>query len=338
MKCREVRSALVAYLDNEIMPSERTLIEAHLAGCGSCERELSALGSSRRRLTDSLKTLAAQAAPSRQALSHLQARLVEEVRTPPHRLTGWVTRSAPDERPATRFYRQGDHRMKKRWRIAFGTIGAIVIAAGVIALVPSTRAAAGEFFADVFSISSEDPPLQLGYLPEGFDSQPLYQTGAFRADTEPDAAGMGSASLQEQESLYQEGDRFLLVKTSVGVDAPLPEGQATDVGGVPAVLRTGLSGVLEPSVPDLGQDEPTSGAEDAGPSPNDEVIESWVSGGLDEKGNTWKSSGTESEIPSITYDNANAVTWDADGTRVEILSNLPVDELLKVAEGLVLDE
>jgi anti-sigma factor RsiW len=85
MKCREVRSALVAYLDSEVMPSERTLIEAHLAGCGSCERELSALSSSRRRVTGSLKTMAAQAAPSRQAWSHLQARLTEEVRTPPHR-------------------------------------------------------------------------------------------------------------------------------------------------------------------------------------------------------------------------------------------------------------
>jgi hypothetical protein len=46
-----------------------------------------------------------------------------------------------------------------------------------------------------------------------------------------------------------------------------------------------------------------------------------------------------SDAPSmapITYTNANDLTWIVDGSRVEMLSNLPLDELLKVAAGLVL--
>ena len=36
--------------------------------------------------------------------------------------------------------------------------------------------------------------------------------------------------------------------------------------------------------------------------------------------------------------NANVLSWDVGGTRVEILTNLPVEELLRVSEGLYLDE
>ncbi len=162
MKCREVKKALVAYLDGEVMPSERTLIEAHLAGCESCERELSALGSSRGQVTNSLKTTAAQAAPSPQAWSHLQARLAEDA--------GGATKP-------THSLRKGDRPMKRRWRIALGTAGAVVLAAAVIAAVPTSRAAAGDFFAGVFNIES-GPAAELGYLPVGFESGPVVVAGS----------------------------------------------------------------------------------------------------------------------------------------------------------------
>jgi len=38
MKCHQVSALLVAYLDGEVTPSERILIEAHLAGCDTCRR------------------------------------------------------------------------------------------------------------------------------------------------------------------------------------------------------------------------------------------------------------------------------------------------------------
>ena len=41
---------------------------------------------------------------------------------------------------------------------------------------------------------------------------------------------------------------------------------------------------------------------------------------------------------AFTYQNAIKLTWIVDGTRVEVLSNLPLEELLKVAEGLKLGD
>lgn len=43
-------------------------------------------------------------------------------------------------------------------------------------------------------------------------------------------------------------------------------------------------------------------------------------------------------IPPARCQNANALSRDVGGTRVEILTNLPVEELLRVSEGLHLDE
>ncbi|MBN1322023.1 MAG: zf-HC2 domain-containing protein [Thermoleophilia bacterium] len=312
MRCRDARKLLTAYLDSEVMASERTSLEAHLAGCVLCEEERSALVSSRRRVTDSLEAMAAEAAPSPQAWSHLQAVITEEVRTPCAHRAHW----------------EGDHRMKMRWRIASAALGAVLIAVCVIGVVPSARAAAGEFFASVFSIGGEDPPLKLDYLPEDFDSRPLYQSGVFAADIEPDASGMVSAPLEEKEALYRGGDRLLLVRTSTKMEGPLPEGLMVEVSGHPAVLRTGLSGEIEGHGTDL---------DDAGLG-SDEEVTGWVSGGTDGETRKWWESGSSAQIPSAHYENANVLTWDAGDTRVEILTNLPVEELMKVAEGVDPDD
>lgn len=54
MKCQEVNELLVAYLDNEVTPSERTLIQAHLAGCDACQEELAALSALQSRVSQFL--------------------------------------------------------------------------------------------------------------------------------------------------------------------------------------------------------------------------------------------------------------------------------------------
>ena len=40
MNCQEMTAMMVAYLDQEVSPSEREMVRAHLAGCASCQREL----------------------------------------------------------------------------------------------------------------------------------------------------------------------------------------------------------------------------------------------------------------------------------------------------------
>ena len=75
MKCQEVNELLVVYSDDEVGPSERTLIQAHLAGCDLCQKKLAALSATQGCVSRSLRVRAAQAAPSPQAWSRLQARL-----------------------------------------------------------------------------------------------------------------------------------------------------------------------------------------------------------------------------------------------------------------------
>ncbi len=43
MTCDETRDTLSAYLDEALAPDERSLVDAHLAGCAECRRELDAL-------------------------------------------------------------------------------------------------------------------------------------------------------------------------------------------------------------------------------------------------------------------------------------------------------
>jgi hypothetical protein len=301
MRCREVSKAFTAYLDGEVTPSEHDLIQAHLAGCASCERELSTLSSSRQRVTSLLKTRAAQVAPSPQALSRLQASLAKQAHPEP----------------------QGDHRMKLRWRIALATAGAVVVAAGIIAAVPTTRAAAGEFFAHMFSIEA-DGGLQFEYLPAGFEQQPAYLVGSV---SDP---AQGEVAQQEQQAMYQNGDLFLLVKTTTDTSQALPTGEVAEVNGLPAVLRTGLSGTYDgpPAVLASGGDAAASGA-----TPS---VVTGESGLVLVEGPTGAVPGDGSLLPSVAYDNANSLTWDVDRTRVEILTNLPVEELLRIAQGLTL--
>jgi hypothetical protein len=358
MKCREVKGALVAYLDGEVMPSERTLIEAHLAGCESCEKELSALGSSRGQVTDSLRTMAAQAAPSPHAWSHLQARIAEDA-------------AGAGAKKHTYSLRRGDRPMKRRWRIALGTAGAVVLAAAVVAAVPTSRAAAGDFLAEVFHIES-GPIAELGYLPVGFESGPAVVTGSATVAAPGEDA---QQSQRQEQALYKNGDQFLLVKTSDDSGEPLPKGQAAAVNGVAAVLTTGLSGSwdglpvpagggavlvsgqaqIAPAASGEGQLVPIAPAGAGGvkvaPTPGEQpativvgsdgsvISESGisVSEGAPE-GAVAVTSGTPPDMPSITYIDANSLTWVVNGTRVEILSNLPVAELQKIAEGLVLSD
>lgn len=78
MDCQEVNELFGAYLDGEITPSERMLIQSHLAGCDVCREKLAALPAAHSRVSRSLRVQAAWAAPSAQAWSCLQARLARE--------------------------------------------------------------------------------------------------------------------------------------------------------------------------------------------------------------------------------------------------------------------
>ena len=142
MKCQEVNELLVVYSDGEVAPSERTLIQAHLAECDFCQKKLAALSATQGRVRRSLQVKAAQAAPSPQAWSRLQARLAKEARPSSSWLPSWLQRLAPGiGRSIIQIFQGG---VTKKKGFAFAAIAALVIAVSVVAFVPSVQAQVGD--------------------------------------------------------------------------------------------------------------------------------------------------------------------------------------------------
>lgn len=250
--------------------------------------------------------------------------------------------------------------MKLRWRIAFGTVGAVVLAAAAIAAVPASRAAAGDFFAQVFHMY-EYTPMELSYLPDGFESTSggvTMMSGSATQSGQPDDA------VTSEQALYNDGDRFILVNTATNDGSKLPQGEKASVKGKKAVIVTGVSGTADglPELVDLGTASPPQGAAAAGDQPVDikgsgsatvvgvGTIVTDVGGGSatgamgeigvsssssGEGGPSVQYSGPPPETKPFAYTNATSLTWIANGMRMEIISNLPVAEILKIAEGLV---
>jgi anti-sigma factor RsiW len=73
MTCAERRAELVAYLDQELGPAERTELETHLAGCETCRTALAA----ERRLSGALASLPA-VEPPRDFEARFWARVARE--------------------------------------------------------------------------------------------------------------------------------------------------------------------------------------------------------------------------------------------------------------------
>jgi hypothetical protein len=96
------------------------------------------------------------------------------------------------------------------------------------------------------------------------------------------------------------GQWLIIDQSQAPADRSLPEGERVQVNGQEAVLLTGQSGVVE-----------------------------WLpmrrrSGGQQER----------PEPQELRYENATRLIWYAGDTRIEMLSNLDVQEVLKVAESM----
>ena len=328
MNCRDVTVLLVAYLDGEVTPSERRLIQVHLAGCASCQREQRATAATRERLSESLKMRAAWAAPSPQAWSRLQASLADEAQRPPDRLLGWLTLSAPDARrphPTT----QGVTIVKRR--LALAALAVVLVTVAMGASIPAVRAQVQQGWTLV-SVSGRaqftsyvSPPSPIADFVPGVGTVVESGTGVVVATTGSDQSGAmldgvpkaldgvpkgldGLPATQDgvTEAIYQNGDQFRVVTVSkADGNSALPEGEKVSVNGRPAMLVKGFSGEYRQSLSNL----------DGAVGPN----------------------GRPATLPTpvvIKYTNANQLSWIADGLRYEVLSNLPVDELLRVAADL----
>jgi hypothetical protein len=311
MKCREANELIVAYLDGEVTPSEQVLIQSHLVGCNVCRKELAALSETQNRVSQSLQVRAAQADPSPQAWDCLQARLSGQDLHSPSLLPAGLQHLAQGfNRISQIFQPKGGITMKKGFVLV--TLVVLIVALGMIAFIPSVRAQAGEMLNTWFRFKSpggeyevalsgpaEFAPLHPSYLPVD-----LQGSGVGISST---ITGEGSESV---ELVYHNEDQFLTITQSkASEDKILPVGHKVIINGQKGVLVTDLEGTFKYGfrIPEGAQ------VETLGTPPSER----------------------DTYHGTITYKDGKLLTWFVGDVKVEMLSNLPEAEMLKIAESLV---
>jgi hypothetical protein len=244
--------------------------------------------------------------------------------------------------------------MKTRFTVSVGTV--LLIIAGVVAFAPPVRAQVAELFHIVFfsdrtqdsetTVQVEGLPLsyqvlQPGYLPD------MFNQGA-------SLATFGDPS----EMIYSAGDQFLvLTQRAASAKKILPQGEALTVNGLPAVLQRGLAGHYDGPMTDQTGNSTTIYQLISGEMSGVVVVDrsSDVPGTINltttELPLNTVITSTDGALaspdmvqtqpisvplksPSFDYANAARLTFITGNTQVELLSNLPVEEVLKIAAGL----
>jgi len=127
MNCEQVQMSLVAYLDGEVTPSERTLIQAHLSNCTVCQQELTLLSTARSQVRSMLQRRAVHAVPSAEAWNRLEARLTKAEQLLSKK-EAWFTSKAPGVKHASNLHKKfGGVLMNKR-SIFSAMAGVVVLA------------------------------------------------------------------------------------------------------------------------------------------------------------------------------------------------------------------
>ena len=219
--------------------------------------------------------------------------------------------------------------MRKRFSLAL--VVGLLLVVGLIALVPTVRAGVTgmvgtwlDFTIPLLGdadVSLPDDaltfrPLHPTYMPDGF------------------SAGTVVTRRVDDESVFLlgfvNGEQFIAItEQAAQAGESLPDGEAMTVNGQDASLVTGLAGTLE-----LKPEESSSEAAAAG-EVTFAVVEAEAVVSVDESEEAGLEA-LETALPdSIDYSNANQLTWVVDGLKLELLSSLSPDEMLKVGESMV---
>lgn len=230
MNCNDVSKLLASYLANEVSSSEKKLVQNHLAACEACQKKMMTLAALQSRIRQTLQQQAAEAAPSQQTWSRLQAQMefpahVGHPSVPLSWLTSWKTKMSI-----------GVFTMKQT---AFVILAVLVLLIGTAALVPGVRAAVVENIIgwigyDFPSPNSQDilswgtvwgfTPYNPRYMPKGLTLKGSMVAG------ESDATKQVGLCYQTENP--QPGDPFIaIIETHLSSASTLPSGEAVTVKG-----------------------------------------------------------------------------------------------------------
>jgi hypothetical protein len=219
--------------------------------------------------------------------------------------------------------------MRKRFSLAL--VAGLLLVVGLIALVPTVRAGVTGMVSTWLNftipllgdadVSLPDDaltfrPLHPTYMPDGF------------------SAGTVVTRRVDDESVFLlgfvNGEQFIAItERAAQAGEGLPEGEAMTVNGQDASLVTGLAGTLE-----LKPEEP-SPEEAVSEGVEVVVVEAEAVVSIDESEEAGPEA-SEAALPdSMDYSDASQLTWVVDGVKLELLSTLSPDEMLRVAESMV---
>lgn len=202
--------------------------------------------------------------------------------------------------------------MKTKLFLAMLALTLIVF--GVVLFTPNVWAQVGPIFrwfrfegpadGDEVSISlaTEFTPLRPSYLPSGFETM---------------AVGLNPQVASLRYWNKSTGQILLIDETlMVGEKVPLPVGKELTLNGHAAVLIEGLNGDLT-----FVQLTPTP----VSPLSTPQTSEAQPLEALN----------VDENVEIVKYTNAKQLTWDIGNLRIQIISNLPLEEILKIAESFV---
>lgn len=197
--------------------------------------------------------------------------------------------------------------------LAFTAIAALVIALAVMAFVPAVRAQVGELLrwfrfespagGGEVSIpgSVEFTPLRPTYLPAGFQ--------AMAVGLNPEAASLNYWNSSTNQIL-------IIDELRVSSDRSLPPGRKVTVNGQPAVLITGLKGDISfVFLP------PTASAPITPPADSDQIV-------------PLEPVPASETVETVSYKDGRQLIWLIGDVEVRMLSNLPEEEMIKIAESM----
>ncbi|MCX8062137.1 MAG: zf-HC2 domain-containing protein [Anaerolineales bacterium] len=313
MNCKQAQSLFLDYLDKTLSLRDENALQAHLGDCPECASELAALLETQYRLRYFLRTYAAGQVVSEQIWPDLQGRIDSLSPQSSARRIGQPLGLSSKEVFLSFFHPERKLAMKAKIFLAILALTLVIF--GVVLFTPNVWAQVspilrwfrfeGPAGGDEVSISlaTEFTPLRPSYLPPGFE--------AMAVGLNPQVASLRYWNKSTGQILLI--DQVLMV----GEKTPLPVGKNLTVNGQPAVLIEGLSGDLT-----FVQLTPTPVSPALTPPQKSEA-------------QPLEPLSVNDRVEIVKYTNAKQLTWDIGNLRIQIVSNLPLEEILRIAESFV---
>ncbi len=177
-------------------------------------------------------------------------------------------------------------------------IGVLLVIVGALVFIPSIKVQAEGIIAQWLHLKAPagSPKFKIILPSSELDFNPLYPTYLPSGLIYTVEGGVRGAKAFRQ--VYGGKDWFVeIVQLKASAYKPLPSGQKVSINELPATLKTGLQGKFKP-IPDF------------------------------------KMEGHGLFLPVYSYVNGKQLTWYVGEIKVEMLSNLSVEEMLKIAKSM----